>query len=281
MQANEIIKLFTNRAIVFEDIESKKLECTYGIQLVQKEKSRFDSRHNNLNEHWVVNTALGWGGSLKDENSYRWDITSDAKVVCYRNNYVEFTFFDLVMLSKEEQKTIIAEKKKAELEAVEIAKTINVLTSVLIDQKMAFSEVNNGYLEINYGIHLKKIQRDEYRFIRYKPHNGNQNWVSNQALSWGSNTGWDITTDGKIACCRINYDDYINFEIKILNKMQIEEYKKLNTANPSDAFNKIKMLKKLFDNGLITIREYQAKRAEVLEIREKLTTYVSEYQISL
>lgn len=78
-----------------------------------------------------------------------------------------------------------------------------------------------------------------------------------------------------------NYnDDYINFKIKKLNKMQIEEYKKLNMADPSDVLKKMKILKKLFDNGLITIKEYQVKRAEVLEIREKLITYDSAYQMS-
>ena len=55
MNTNEIIKLFTNGAIVFEDITSKRLECAYGIQLVQKSKSRFDTRHNNSNLEWMVN----------------------------------------------------------------------------------------------------------------------------------------------------------------------------------------------------------------------------------
>ena len=35
MDTNKIIKLFTNGHIVFEDIITKRLECTYGIQLVQ------------------------------------------------------------------------------------------------------------------------------------------------------------------------------------------------------------------------------------------------------
>ena len=39
MGTNEIIKLFTNGHIVFEDIISKRLECNYGIQLVQKGRS--------------------------------------------------------------------------------------------------------------------------------------------------------------------------------------------------------------------------------------------------
>lgn len=62
MEANQIINMFTNGAIVFEDIENKMLECTYGIQLVPIGNSKFDSRHNNMNLHWVVNTPLRWGG---------------------------------------------------------------------------------------------------------------------------------------------------------------------------------------------------------------------------
>ena len=77
---------------------------------------------------------------------------------------------------------------------------------------MPFSKVSCGYLETNFGIHLKQTQRGMHMNMRYKPRYGNINWVANQVLCWGSNTGWDITTDGKIACCRINYDDYVNFE---------------------------------------------------------------------
>ena len=115
MDTNEIIKLFTNGHIVFEDIITKRLECAYGIQLVQKGKSRFDTRYNNSNLEWMVNKELGWGGSMKDDYPYRWDITSDASVVCYRSNFVEYTFYDLIVLSKEEQANIIKEKQKAEL----------------------------------------------------------------------------------------------------------------------------------------------------------------------
>jgi hypothetical protein len=57
----------------------------------------------------MVNQELGWGGSLSDEYPYRWDINSDASVVCYRSNFVEYTFFDLIVLSKKEQDNIIKE----------------------------------------------------------------------------------------------------------------------------------------------------------------------------
>ena len=91
---------------------------------------------------------------MSDEYPYRWDITSDASVVCYRSNFVEYTFFDLIVLSKKEQNTIIEEKQKAELETLERARIVDILTPVLIHQMMPFSKVNTGYLESNYGIHL-------------------------------------------------------------------------------------------------------------------------------
>lgn len=265
METNEIIKLFTNGDIVFEDIMTKRIECAYGIQLVQKGKSRFDTRHNNANLSWMVNKELGWGGSLSDEYKYRWDITSDASIVCYRSNFVEYTFFDLIMLSKEEQDIIIKEKQKAELETLERERIVNILTPVLIHQMMPFSKVHTGFLEINYGIHLKQIQRGMHMNMRYKPRYGNINWVANQVLCWGSNTGWDITTDGKIACCRINYDDYVNFEIEVLSDEEIEEFKKSSTAFPKDIVEKLVVLDVLLNNKLIAKEEYNVKRKKLLD----------------
>ena len=264
MDTNEIIKLFTNGHIVFEDIITKRLEWAYGIQLVQKGKSRFDTRYNNANLSWMVNKELGWGGSLSDEYPYRWDITSDASIVCYRSNFVEYTFFDLVVLSKEEQDIIIKEKEEAELESLERERIVNILTPVLIHQMMPFSKVHTGFLEINCGIHLKQIQRGMHMNMRYKPRYGNLNWVANQVLCWGSNTGWDITIDGKIACCRINYDDYVNFEIEVLTNEEIEEYKEKEQMNADDSFNKLQVLKKMLENNLITAIEYDKKKTELI-----------------
>ena len=265
MDTNEIIKLFTNGHIVFEDIISKRLECVYGIQLVQKGKSRFDTRHNNSNLEWMVNKELGWGGSMSDYYPYRWDITSDASVVCYRSNFVEYTFFDLIVLSKEEQDDVIKEKEKAELEASERARIVDILTPVLIHQMMPFSKVHTGFLEMNYGIHLKQTQRGMHMNMKYKPRYGNINWVANQVLCWGSNTGWDITTDGKIACCRINYDDYVNFEIEVLTQEQIEEYKSKELHNDDELLKRLKFLKTMLEEDVITPAEYDKKKIEFLK----------------
>ena len=247
MDTKKIIQLFTKGSIIFDDILSKKLECTYGIQLVQKGKSRFDTRHHFSNLHWIVNQELGWGGSMSDDYPFRWDITSDASIVCYRSNFVEYIFFDLVVISKEEQDTIIKEKELADIEALERARIVEVLTPVLILQMMPYNKVHTGYLETNYGIHLKQIQRAEHRFMRYKPRYGKENWVANQVLCWGSNTGWDITTDGKIACCRINYDDYVNFEIEVLSPEEINEYKAKELENTNELLKRLQFLKSMLE----------------------------------
>ena len=265
MKTNEIIKLFTKGEIVFDDIESKKLECTYSFKLVQKSKSRYDTRLSQTSKDWILKKELGWGGSLSSDYPNRWDITSDASIVCYRNNFVEYTFFELVKISMDEQFEIEKQITINEAEKVITNNIVNTLTKVLVQEMMPFSKVSSGYLETNYGIHLKQTQRGMHMNMRYKPRYGNINWVANQVLCWGSNTGWDITTDGKIACCRINYDDYVNFEIEILKASQIEEYKKLHPEELSDSFKKMQVLKSMLDAGLITLQEYSIKRESILK----------------
>ena len=265
MDTKQIIQLFTKGSLVFDDILSKKLECTYGIQLVQKGKSRFDTRYIQSDKDWMVNKELGWGGSMSDDYPFRWDITSDASVVCYRSNFVEYIFFDLVVLSKEEQDIIIKEKEIADKEATERARIVEILTPVLIHQMMPYNKVHTGFLEINYGIHLKQTQRGMHMNMKYKPRYGSTNWVANQVLCWGSNTGWDITTDGKIACCRINYDDYVNFEIEVLTPEQIEEYKGKELRSDEELLKRLKFLKTMLEEDVITPADYDKKKIELIK----------------
>ena len=101
--------------------------------------------------------------------------------------------------------------------------------------------------------------------MRYKPRNGSETWVANQVLCWGSNTGWDITTDGKIACCRINYDDYVNFEIELLTEQQIEEYKAKELYNAEETYKRLKFLKTMLEEDIITPNEYDNKKKELIK----------------
>ena len=103
--------------------------------------------------------------------------------------------------------------------------------------------------------------------MKYKPRYGNVGWVSNQVLCWGSSTGWDITRDGKIACCRINYDDYVNFEIEILSPEQIKEYKakmESNAAIKPSIEERLMTLEQLNSKGLLSADEYNSTRAMIL-----------------
>jgi hypothetical protein len=118
---------------------------------------------------------------------------------------------------------------------------------------------------MNYGIHLKQTQRGMHMNMKYKPRYGNINWVANQVLCWGSNTGWDITTDGKIACCRINYDDYVNFEIEVLTQEQIEKYKSKELHNDDELLKRLKFLKTMLEEDIITPAEYDKKKTALIK----------------
>ena len=73
-----------------------------------------------------------------------------------------------------------------------------------------------------------------------------------------------ISTDGKIACCRINYDDYVNFEIEVLTPKEIDEYKGKEQGIADDSFKKLQVLKKMLENNLITAIEYDKKKTELM-----------------
>jgi hypothetical protein len=91
--------------------------------------------------------------------------------------------------------------------------------------------------------------------------------MSNQVLCWGSSTGWDLTRDGKIACCRINYDDYVNFEIEILSHEQIKEYEvKMETNRPvkPSIEDRLVTLELLNSKGMLSAEEYVQTRALIL-----------------
>ena len=239
MKQSQIIKLFTKGEVNYADIENQILEVSFGFKLVQVAKTRFDSRLSQTSKEWMVNKELGWGGSLSNDFPNRWDITSDATMVCYRHNFVEYIFFELIHISLDNQLEI---EKKLLIENAEKLirnKVVSTLTKVLVHEMMPFSKLSTGYLEIEHGIHLHQIKRGMHMHMRYKPRNGSEIWVANQVLCWGSSTGWDITTDGKIACCRINYDDYVNFEIEVLTNEEIEEFKKSSTAFPKDIVEKL------------------------------------------
>jgi hypothetical protein len=89
---------------------------------------------------------------------------------------------------------------------------------------------------------------------------------SQSGIMLGLQYWMDITTDGKIACCRINYDDYVNFEIEVLTNAEMEAYKGKDHANADDSFKKLQVLKKMLENDLISMQEYALKKEELLKL---------------
>lgn len=264
------INLLINTEITKADIESKFLETGFGIRLIEKERTRFDRREkfceNGLT--WVLeNQELGWGAKGFDEfcNKHRWDISTDSTMACFRSNFVEFIYFDIAYLSKEIQDELCNLKSIEEEEAEKRNKVKDVLSNVLVYSMYPYGKLSSGELETKYGVHLKEIQRGMHMNVKYKPRYGNIGWVSNQVLGWGASTGWDITLDGKIACCRVNYDDYINFEIEILTESEIEDYKAKFSKSDNVLIDRLTTLKTMFDKGLISTEEFDDKKKEILE----------------
>lgn len=89
------------------------------------------------------------------------------------------------------------------------------------------SKVVSGDLLKEHGIELIEICRKPFNGgLMYKP--GYQSaqqgikWLGgDKPLAWGANTGWNITTDFKYALCRVDYDEYINYEIKFKDQRNL------------------------------------------------------------
>lgn len=262
-----IVDLFQKNSFTLDDVKDGIFPRTYGFDLNEIKRNRFDCRYSITNKPWVINGELGWGGSLEEHYPNRWDITDDASLLCYRYTFVDYIFYEVKAIDVLEQQRLKDLKLLENQEKAIRQKVVDDLTPVLVHQMMPFNQVYSGLLETKYGVHLKQIQRGMHMNMKYKPRYGNVGWVSNQVLCWGSSTGWDLTRDGKIACCRINYDDYVNFEIEILSPEQIKEYKakmESNAAIKPSIEERLVTLELLNSKGMLSAEEYVNKRAMIL-----------------
>ena len=262
-----IKKIILENQIAYTDIDEKKLEINYNCRLVELYMVKDDIRYQIAKDEsvtWEHNNMLAWGSYLTLENVVsRWDITTDGTIVCYRYSYTDFYYYRLEWLNKNEVKKIKEEKKWKEEEKAKRMKIRDILTPVLIQDMYPYGKLKSGELETKYGVHLRQIQRGEHQCMKYKPRDRNE-WMADKVLPWGSCTGWDITRDGKIACCRVNYDDYINFEIDILTQQEINEYKKKFSATDSTLINRLATLKEMLKQSLITEEEFNHKKKDIL-----------------
>lgn len=274
MQDNKQIEeakiLFIDGEITKEDMIDKNMEIKYRIRLIEMDRSRFDRRLNSgLNDRtWILaNEDLGWGVHNTYSticNTHRWDLTTDGTLACFRMTFVDYIFYDVEYLTKEEQDELIKQKEIIDLDTKKQVQVRDLLTDLLVYNMYPLGKLSSGELETKYGIHLHQLQRGMHMNMHYKPQYGKVGWVANVVLGWGSNTGWDITLDGKIACCRVNYDDYINFEIQILSEEQIQNYKEQFAQPINSLVNKIATLKLMHEQNLITAQEYMEKKREIL-----------------
>jgi hypothetical protein len=78
-------------------------------------------------------------------------------------------------------------------------------------------------LKSKFGIQLEPVFREDWRGVRawcskegyidpgYA--GGSSGWYNGNPLVWGGVCGWDVTSDGKYALCRMAYEDYRMFKV--------------------------------------------------------------------
>lgn len=264
----DIKKIILDNKINYDDLKQKKTEIEYGFRLTPLCITKEDIRDKLQTEHgvnWEYNHMLTWGSYLTLDGAVsRWDITTDASLVSYRYSFTDFYYYRLEWLSKTEIKKIKDDKKRQDDETAKRMKIRDLLTPILIHDMYPYAKIKSGELETKYGVHLKQIQRGEHQCMKYKPRDRHE-WMADKVLPWGSCTGWDIMRNGKIACCRVNYDDYINFEIEILSPKEISEYKKKFNSADKTLVNRLATLKEMLKQSLITNEEFDFKKKEILQ----------------
>ncbi len=265
---DQIVKLVLDGVITSTLLSNDILGTQFGFKIVEIKRDRFDRRNSFVdkeNQWHFGDEELSWGVNLGiGYASHQIDITTNGKYLCYRHTFVEHIFYEIQLLAEQEIQSL---KEKLQLEKIEKEirqEIVDKLTRILINQMYPYSKLFTGELETKYGIHLKEIQRAEHRFMKYVPNTSNQQWVINGVLCWGSNTGWDVMRDGKIACCRINYDDYISFEIEALSENEINEYKKKFGSEDKIMINRLATIHEMFEKGLLSSDEYTIKKNEII-----------------
>ena len=203
-------------------------------------------------------------GLLKIVDAPHWDVKIDGSQIMHCWGPMNFYFYNIEELTQEESNLLKEEKIKNDIDKTKREQALLVLKEKLVQKMPSLNYLFTGDLETNYGIHLKEIKRGMHMDMPFKPRSGNTGWVANQVLGWGSNIGWDITLDGKIVCCRVHYDDYINFEIELLSDEEIESYKLKYQQTDKSLINRLATIAEMFEKQLISETEFQQKKTEIL-----------------
>ncbi|MFM2190043.1 MAG: hypothetical protein RL491_429 [Bacteroidota bacterium] len=109
-------------------------------------------------------------------------------------------------------------------------------------------------LKNKFGIQLERVFRDDWRGVRHwcskegysEPGyaGGCSGWYNGNPLVWGGVCGWDVTSDGKYALCRMAYEDYHMF--KVLEYIP-DPQEKLTEAFPAELQEFLKSLQNQID----------------------------------
>lgn len=260
-------KIFIEEAYGKPTTDNDELGINHCIKatIIYDPMHRLRSIYQCGEDGWLRPEELAFeNGSLKVDDAPHWDVKIDGTQIMHCWGPMNFDFYNIVEITQDESNLLKEEKIKKDIEKTKRAQVLSILKEKLLQKMPSLNYLFTGDLEINHGIHLKEIKRGMHMDMPYKPRYGNTGWVANQVLGWGSNMGWDITLDGKIVCCRVHYDDYINFEVELLSDEEIETYKVKYQQTDKLLINRLATLTEMFDKKLITKTEYQQKKTEIL-----------------
>ena len=264
----KLSKIFIEQAYGAPKPDNDELGINHGIRLTQiEDPSELKGwYYRSSKADWLSPQNVTYKtGLLEFENHPYWDVKKDGSEIMHFCSLNEFHFYKIESITDAEKNMLIEKKNSKEKEKTKREEALDVLTEKLVEQMPSLHYLFTHDLEINYGIHLKEIKRGMHMDMPYKPRYGNVKWVANQVMNWGSCIGWDITVDGKIVCCRVHYDDYINFEVELLTDEEREVYKMKNQQTDKSLINLLATLTEMFDKQLISEMEFQQKKSELIQ----------------
>ncbi|MFM8950293.1 MAG: hypothetical protein ACKOKB_05880 [Bacteroidota bacterium] len=123
-------------------------------------------------------------------------------------------------------------------------------------------------LKKKFGIQLEPVFKEDWRGVMYWCNKegysdpcyagGCSGWYNGSPLVWGGVCGWDVTSDGKYALCRMAYEDYRMF--KVLEYIP-DPNEKIIEAFPTEAQEVFKSLQ----NQINELKENQEKILQLLK----------------